>query len=43
MPGLTSFEARYARTSSDERNCAHAGMTAKPLRGDGGFRMLLKI
>jgi hypothetical protein len=24
---LASFEARFARTSSDERNCAHAGMT----------------
>jgi hypothetical protein len=24
---LASFEAHFARTSSDERNCAHAGMT----------------
>src|SRR6204780_4477599 len=24
---LASFEARFARTSSDERSCAHAGMT----------------
>jgi hypothetical protein len=24
---LASFEARFARTSSDERDCAYAGMT----------------